>query len=457
VGTRPQLPGGPYLVVGLARSGIAAALALSARGEEVLGVDSRDIGELRELRDRGVELRLAERAEDAPALLERARTLVKSPGVPAQAPIVSEARARGMAVMGELELGWRLLPNEFIAVTGTNGKTTTVELVAHTLRVARVAASVAGNVGTALCSLVGAIAPADVIVCEVSSFQLEDALCFAPETAVLLNLAPDHLDRHGSMQEYEAAKLRIFAAQRDRAVAVVPWALRELVARALAGNPARERRVIRFGGDEHAELCRRDGGLWWQGEELLGVAELRLRGAHNAENAMAAAAACLARGTPIEAVREGLRSFAGVAHRLEEVATHAGVVYVNDSKATNVASTIVALEAFPPEERIHLILGGQGKGQDFSPLRAPVERACAAVYLIGEDAPAIARALEGVAPPVRESGELERAVSACARAAKAGDVVLLSPACASFDQFADFEARGERFRGLVEALSGAGG
>jgi UDP-N-acetylmuramoylalanine--D-glutamate ligase len=215
--------------------------------------------------------------------------------------------------------------------------------------------------------------------------------------------------------------------------------------------------VIRFGGDERAELCRRDGGLWWQGEELLGVAELRLRGAHNAENAMAAAAACLARGTPIEAVREGLRSFAGVAHRLEEVATHAGVVYVNDSKATNVASTIVALEAFPPEERIHLILGGQGKGQDFSPLRAPVERACAAVYLIGEDAPAIARALEGVAPPVRESGELERAVSACARAAKAGEVVLLSPACASFDQFADFEARGERFRGLVEALSGAGG
>jgi UDP-N-acetylmuramoylalanine--D-glutamate ligase len=279
---------------------------------------------------------------------------------------------------------------------------------------------------------------------------------------VLLNIAPDHLDRHGTMREYEAAKLRIFAAQPSGAVAVLPCELRERVAAALAEAAALpdaaavQRRFLCFGGDRGAEVSLREDALWWREDErLVSVAELRLRGPHNVENAMAAAAACLAYGVPIEAVREGLRTFAGVAHRLEEVATRAGVLYVNDSKATNVASTLVALDAFG-EQRVHLILGGQGKGQDFSPLRGPVERACAGVYLIGEDALALAGALASLRPPLHECGDLEHALGACERAARAGEVVLLSPACASFDQFADFEARGERFRELVAARANGG-
>jgi UDP-N-acetylmuramoylalanine--D-glutamate ligase len=196
-------------------------------------------------------------------------------------------------------------------------------------------------------------------------------------------------------------------------------------------------------------MSERAGELWWQQRSLLGVGELRLRGAHNTANAMAAAAVCLARGVGPEAVRSGLRSFAGVRHRLEEVARRGGVLYVNDSKATNVASTLVALEAFAGRRRLHLILGGQGKDQDFSPLRGPVEQGCRAVYLIGEDAPVIAGALAGADTPTHECVELERALASAQRAAVSGDVVLLSPACASFDQFADFEARGERFRQLL--------
>jgi UDP-N-acetylmuramoylalanine--D-glutamate ligase len=216
-------------------------------------------------------------------------------------------------------------------------------------------------------------------------------------------------------------------------------------------------RRVRFGEDPRAELSLREGWLCWLGEPLLAVAELSLRGRHNAQNAMAAAAVCLARGVAPEAVREGLRTFAGVPHRLQEVARRGGVLFVNDSKATNVASTLVALEAFadgePPDDetgcKVHLILGGQGKGQDFSPLRGPAGKVCAGVYLIGEDAPALAAALTGAEVPVSECGDLEHAVARAAAAARPGEVVLLSPACASFDQFADYEARGERFRELV--------
>jgi UDP-N-acetylmuramoylalanine--D-glutamate ligase len=203
-----------------------------------------------------------------------------------------------------------------------------------------------------------------------------------------------------------------------------------------------------FGEGAGAALSLSAGELWWQERALLRVDELRLPGGHNVQNAMAAAAVCLARGIEEDAVRAGLRSFAGVAHRLEEVASKDGVKWVNDSKATNVASTVVALDAFAAGT-VHLILGGQGKGQDFAALREPVRRACEAVYLIGEDAPKIAAALAGVDVPVHECGDLERAVGAAREAARPGDVVLLSPACASFDQFADFEARGERFRELA--------
>jgi UDP-N-acetylmuramoylalanine--D-glutamate ligase len=394
-----------------------------------------------------VELHLA---EDGLSLLERVGAVVKSPGVPAQAPVIAAARARGLPVLGELELAWRLLGNEFLAVTGTNGKTTTVELIGHIHRTAGLPVAVAGNIGAALSGLVGETAPDVTIICEASSFQLEDTLAFAPEAAVLLNIAPDHLDRHATLEDYTAAKLQIFARQTPEDVAVLPADLD-------VRPPGLARRVS-FGGladpdgEPSSEAVTLSGGeLLWRGQTLLGVQEIHLRGSHNAYNAMAAAAVCLARGIDPDAVRAGLRTFAGVPHRLEEIARREEVLYVNDSKATNVASTLVALDAFAPGT-VHLILGGQSKGQNFTPLREPVERYCQAVYLIGEDAALIASALAGMPVPLLECGELEQALDVAVSTARFGDVILLSPACASFDRFADFEARGERFRELVAAL-----
>ncbi len=417
---------------------MAAALALRARGEEVLGVDDGTPTGLEELSRAGVELHVG---EPGVALSERVRTVVKSPGVPAEAPVIVQARSRGMCVLGELELAWRMLPNEFIAVTGTNGKTTTVELIGHIHRRAGLPAVVAGNVGAALSGFIGQVDEHATIVCEVSSFQLEDALEFAPQAAVLLNVAPDHLDRHGTLEAYLAAKLEIFACQSREDVAVVPVDFQP------EGLPGAARRV-NFGEGPHAQLSAQSGSLLWRGAPLLPTSELSLRGRHNVENAMAAAAACLARGLDPASVRAALRDFAGVPHRLEEFASSEGVLFVNDSKATNVASTLVALDAFAPGST-HLILGGQGKGQDFSALREAVATRCRAVYLIGEDAPRIADALSGVDVAVFACGELERAIGEARDFAQAGEVVLLSPACASFDQFADFEDRGERFRELV--------
>jgi UDP-N-acetylmuramoylalanine--D-glutamate ligase len=443
------------MVVGLARSGVAAALALRARGEQVVGLDAGSPDGTQALLDAGVQLHLDE--EGGVALLDGVGALVKSPGVPAESPVIAAARERGVPVLGELELAWRMLANEFIAVTGTNGKTTTVELIGQIHREAGLPVAVAGNIGTAASSLIGTLDPHATVVCEASSFQLEDTLCFAPEAAVLLNISPDHLDRHGTLESYLAAKLEIFARQGEEDIAIAPVGLLAEIRRTRAPGagavPAGELgvgggRLVGFGTESSAALSARDGELWWQGRQLLAVSELRLRGRHNAENAMAAAAVCLARGIDGEAVRAALRSFPGVVHRLEEVARVGDVLYVNDSKATNAASTLVALEAFAGRA-IHLILGGQGKGQDFTSLRSAVERGCAAVYLIGEDAPAIAGALAGATPPVHEYADLEHALAAAQEAASAGEVVLLSPACASFDQFADFEARGERFRALV--------
>jgi UDP-N-acetylmuramoylalanine--D-glutamate ligase len=461
---RPAIPAGPYLVVGLARSGVAAARALRALGEEVIGLDASTPAGAESLREQGVELFL--NADDCRHLLDRVRAVLKSPGVPARAPAVAAARERGLPVLGELELAWRLLANEFVAVTGTNGKTTTVELIGHIYCEADLPVAVAGNVGTALSSLVGALDPRATVVCEASSFQLEDTVAFAPEAAALLNVTPDHLDRHGTLAAYTAAKLEAFARQSAEDVAVYPAELAERIAPAPGADPipGAARRVA-FGWDASAALFELDGELWWGTRPLIALAELRLRGRHNVENAMAAAAVCLTRGVDAEAVRAGLASFRGVAHRLEEVAELGGVLYVNDSKATNVASTLVALDAFVGRP-LHLILGGRGKGQDFTSLREPVQRACAGVYLIGEHAATIASTLANIAPPVLECGELDRAV-ACARAAAEGDseagsaaaragdrgpVVLLSPACASFDQFADYEARGAAFRALVEGM-----
>jgi UDP-N-acetylmuramoylalanine--D-glutamate ligase len=445
---RPPLPPGPYLVLGLARSGVAAALALRARGEEVIGVDAGAPGTpgldaaVGRLREQGVEVHLDASGD---AFAARARTLVKSPGVPPEAPAVVAARNRGLPVLGELELAWRLIPNEFVAVTGTNGKTTTTEWIAHVHREAGVPVASAGNVGTAATSLVGSLAPDAAVICEASSFQLEDADGFAPEAALILNLAPDHLDRHASYDDYVAAKLKVFANQGndDLAVAPVDLGIDDL------GGCAR--RVL-FGSGAEAELADRAGHLWWADSPLVRVQEISLPGLHNRQNAMATAAVCLARGLEQEAVAAGLRTFAGVAHRLQLVATRSGVQYVNDSKATNVASTLVALRTYT--QGVHLIAGGRGKRQDFSALAPLVAERCKAVYVIGEAAIELAAALEPARVPVRDLHDLEQAVGAARVAAVEGDVVLLSPACASYDQYTSFEERGEHFRALVETAPG---
>ncbi len=453
---RPPLPPGPFLVVGLARSGVAAAEALASRGERVVGTDARvlDAEVKRRLAAAGVEVRDGEEGAD---LLAGIATVVKSPGVPREAPVVHTALTAGLRVIGELELGWRLLEHEFVALTGSNGKTTTVELIGHIHRAAGLPVVVAGNVGTPLASLPGTLEPGAVIVCEASSFQLEDTEAFAPDAAVLLNLAEDHLDRHGTFEAYRAAKLEIFAHQPAGALAVVPAAL----PLSDAGGAATR---VTFGearaADDGASVCdavdgapdlvHRDGTLFWHGERLMASAEIRLRGAHNRENAMAAAAVCLARGIEPAAVREALATFAGVPHRLEEIGTVDGVLYVNDSKATNVASAEVGIRSFAGG--VHLIAGGRGKGSDYSPLAAPVQAHCAGVYLIGETAAALHDALLSTGVPLHGSSDLERAVGQAHENAQPGDVVLLSPGCASYDQYRSYEERGDHFRSLVSNL-----
>lgn len=445
---RPEPPRGPFLVVGLARSGLAAARMLAERGEEVRGVDSGRPEEAGGLSGSGVEVVLD---TDGLAQLDGISTVVKSPGVPREAPVIAAALDRGIEVIGELELAWRQIPNRFVAVTGTNGKTTTVELLGHVYRAAAEPVAVAGNVGTPLSALAGSVEPDATVVCEASSFQLEDTSAFAPECAVFLNLAPDHLDRHASLDAYLAAKLRIFASQGNDDVAVYNADDPSLAGTDLGG--CARRIAFCHGAGPDCEVALAEGTIFHDGEPLLAVDELGLIGEHNAANAMAAAAAALAMGIDRDAVREGLRSFAGVPHRLEPVAEIGGVRFVNDSKATNVASAAVGLRAF--DGGVHAILGGSEKDEPFAPLADPIRDSCAACYLIGASADRLARELAGLVEdgvPLHRCADLEDAVRAAADAAEPGEVVLLSPACASFDAFENFEQRGDRFRQIVEDM-----
>jgi UDP-N-acetylmuramoylalanine--D-glutamate ligase len=443
---RPPLPEGPFLVVGLARSGAAIARLLRRRDARVIGVDSGTPENAAGLAEAGVEVHVNEAGT---GFLNEVKTVVKSPGVPQTAPVIAAARQQGVAVTGELELAWRALPNRFVAVTGTNGKTTTTELIGHLLRSAGEPVAVAGNVGTPLAELAGEVEEEATIVCECSSFQLEDTEAFAPECAVFLNLAPDHLDRHGTVEDYLDAKLRIFANQGPGDIAVVNGA-----EPALAGIelPEGVERVV-FNPDgrgEAGDVTIEAGEIRWRGQPLVLSAELHLLGPHNVANAMAAAAAALATGLPLDAVAEGLRSFEGVPHRLEPIRALNGVLYVNDSKATNVAAAVAAVNAF--ESGIHLILGGQRKEESLEPLAGPVAERAVAVYLVGEAADDFERALEPAGVEMRRAEGLSEAVALAAEKATAGQVVLLAPAAASFDAYADFEARGDDFRKIVEAL-----
>ncbi len=439
------MPPGPYLVVGLARSGQAAARLLASRGEEVIGCDSGSPADLEGLLQAGVEVHLD---TDGMPLLERARSLVKSPGVPREAPVVRLARERGIPVLGELELAWRVLPNQFVAVTGTNGKTTVTELLGHVWRAAGEPVAVAGNVGTPLASLAGEIRGDVTVVCECSSFQLEDSEAFAPECALLLNVSPDHLDRHHDFEDYLHAKLRIFANQGNDDVAVFNADEPALEGVDLGGC-ARRIPYCR-GADPDCAVSLNEGSIFVGTEPMMDVAELSLPGPHNAENAMAAAAAATAMGIERGAVREALHTFPGVPHRLERVAEIAGVLYVNDSKATNVAAAAAAMRSF--EGGVRAILGGSLKGGGFEGLAEPAAERCVACYLIGEAAGQLASDLAGSGVELRRSGDLATAVGDAAADASAGDVVLLAPACASFDAYRDYEERGEHFRSLVEEL-----
>ncbi len=373
----------------MALSGEAAAGALERRGIEVVTADRKD----------GTD-------EDL-SLLDGVDVLVKSPGVPADNPLVAEARSRGVPVWSEVELGYRLLPEgvHLVGVTGTKGKTTTVRLLGAMLEAAGWPVRLAGNEQPLLSEVADEVEPGTWVVCELTSFQLEDVHTLALDFAVLLNLEPDHLDRHGTFEAYRDAKLRIF----ERAGKTIEWS----------------------------------------SEEPL-PAEPRIRGAHNRENAAAATRVARELGVPDTAIAEALVSFPGVEHRLEPVAEIDGVTYVNDSKATNVTAAIRALDAYA-DEPVRLIAGGRGKGQSFEALAEAVGANVVAVYAIGEAGEEIATA---IGPRAMVVGDLATALARASAEARAGDVVLLSPACASFDQFRDFVDRGEEFRRLVQNLEG---
>ena len=409
------------LVVGLARSGQAAALALARRGVSTVAVDRATAIDAGRLAEAGVEVHPGTEEE---RLLEGVDLLFKSPGVPGESPLPAAARARGIPVWSEIELGFRLLRNPFVGVTGTNGKTTTCELLGAIFRAAGKPVAVAGNVGRPLTGLDGTIDSGAWIVCELSSFQLEDIHRVRPRIAVLLNLEPDHLDRHGTYDAYRDAKLRIFENQTEADIAIVP--------RDFGAIP---------GGAERIEFG--------PGDEL--PAEPLIPGSHNRENAVAATLAARATGIDDGAIAEALRTFPGVEHRLELVAEIDGVRFVNDSKATNTTAARRGIEAYAGRP-LRLILGGSLKGESFDELADSLPASVRSIDLIGEASNELAAALGRAGRPYRRSGDLATALGAAAGEADPGDVVLLSPACASYDQFRNYEQRGEAFRRLVEDL-----
>jgi UDP-N-acetylmuramoylalanine--D-glutamate ligase len=446
-----DLAGKRVLVVGLARTGVAVSLFSAGYGATVTATDDKLEAELAEtaarLRAAGVTLELGGHASKTFLAQD---LIVVSPGVPANLPPLALARARGVPVWSEIELAWRFLRGTLVAITGSNGKTTTTSLVAHILKTAGIPSLTGGNIGVPLLSLAESSTDATVTVAEVSSFQLETIESFRPEIGVLLNLTPDHLDRHASFDDYARAKMRLFENQLDRDAAVLnaddPEVTRRMPSRPRIFWFSRRKRVAQgvfLRGDEI--VFRSDGA-----ETVLARRdEIPLRGEHNVENVLAACAAAHLAGAAPGAVAGAVKTFRGVEHRLEFVAEIAGVTFYNDSKATNVDAALKAVEAFPGP--LLVILGGKDKGSPYTALREPLRQRARAAVLIGAAAEKIGAEV-GDAVALEQAGTLERAVELAMKRAKPGDVVLLAPACSSFDQFENYEHRGRVFKELVAQL-----
>lgn len=441
-----ELNGGRILVMGLARSGIAAVQLLAGKGARVTASDVKPVEQIAGAHD-ALASAGAEFALQGPDVALGHDLVVISPGVPADAEPLLKARAAGIPVIGELELASYFLLGPVMAITGSNGKTTSTALAGHILRTAGIAVQVGGNIGTPPTAMVASSRDDQWNVLEASSFQLETIERFQAHIGVCLNLTPDHLDRHYTMQRYEDAKGRLFDTQDESCFAVLNAADAACLryARRGAGRPL----WFSVSGPVTSGLWLDGERILYDGDLLLTRQDIPLRGLHNVENVLAAAGAAHLAGASPEAIREAVRTFPGVEHRLEFLGRRRGVDYFNDSKATNVDATLKALDAFPGG--LWVILGGKDKGSDYTPLAAPLAAKAKAVLLVGAAASKIRGALAGAAPLV-ESGTIAEAVAYAAAHARPGDTVLLAPACASFDQFENFEHRGRVFKHFVGAI-----
>jgi UDP-N-acetylmuramoylalanine--D-glutamate ligase len=450
------------LVVGLGKSGVASALFLKAHGARVTVSDTKSGDELRNeipvLLDRGITVETGGHGERT---FRGQDLIVVSPGVPVDAPLLSHARSLGDTVIGEIELAAQFLPGPIVAITGSNGKTTTTTLTGEILTAGGFAALVGGNIGTPAISLAEQAKPDTIIVLEISSFQLETIQTFHPRIAVVLNVTPDHLDRHKTFDAYVDAKARLFENQRGGDFAVLNEDDPTCVTMA-----ARTRARV-FWFSRHKEVKQgawvRDGNILFRDEldeqktpqrEIMQVSEIPLKGAHNLENVLAAVCVGALMGCAPDKIRQAVRDFKAVEHRLEFVATIRGVDYYNDSKATNVDATIKALESFPAN--IHLILGGKDKGSDYSVLNDLLRQRVKRVYTIGAAAGKIESQIASSKVEVVHAESLENAIRKANAVAEDGDVVLLAPACASFDQFKNYEQRGSVFKEIVAGLAAIG-
>ncbi len=453
-----RLEGTRVLIVGLGRSGLAACRLAAARGAKVLVVDQRPVTELggapAEARSLGAEVR---GGGHPPDLAAAADLVVVSPGVPSSVDLLVEARRRGLPVWGEVELASRLCRGRIVGITGSNGKSTTTAMAGVILRAAGVPGGTGGNLGTPLADLLAYDSPEAVHAVELSSFQLETVEAFRATVSVVLNLSPDHMDRHGSLEAYARAKARLLETQTPEDAAVLNLE-----------DPERERFAPYVRGRLHEFSTRgepdlgafvREGRIVLRVEEgeeaILPVERLAVRGEHNAANALAAALACRLVGCSAEGIARGLEAFRPLPHRLEPAGTLRGVAFYNDSKATNLDATARALAAFEPGT-VHLILGGKDKGAEWGSLVPLLRRHARRVLLVGQAAPTIRKALEG-AVPLEDCGTVPRAVEAGFEGASAGQIVLLAPGCASFDQYRNFEERGEDFRRAVRRLAAGEG